>query len=111
MFAARLANAVRALAGPAPGGTDCDSRNPDSAGVSLAGVAEIKCPLLDQVVWDAKPVLAFKALDSPKLAFIGGNDRATERHGVGGNEQVVAADRLAGSLEPGAEDRVHSGGR
>lgn len=54
----------------------------------------------------AQPIFAEKALDAPELRFIVGDDGAADRHGMSGDEQIIGADGLAGSLKPGADQAV-----
>ena len=51
----------------------------------------------------AQPVLAGKFVNPGELAFVVGDERIAEGNGLSGDEQVVAADRLAGPFETGAE--------
>ena len=51
----------------------------------------------------AQPIFAEKALDAPELRFIVGDDGAANRHGMSSDEQIIGADRLAGSLKPCAD--------
>ncbi len=51
----------------------------------------------------AQPVLAGKIVDPSELAYIVGDDAMAEGNGLSGDEQIVAADRLASLFETGAE--------
>jgi hypothetical protein len=46
-------------------------------------------------VFSSKPILHVQAADTFELACIGGYDRGAGRTGMGGDQQVVAADRLS----------------
>ena len=59
----------------------------------------------------AQPIFAEKALDTPELRFIVGNDDAANRHRMSGNKQVIGADGLAGPLKPGADQAIGFIGR
>ena len=54
----------------------------------------------------AQPVLAGKFVNPGELAFVVGDERIAEGNGLSGDEQVVAADRLAGPFETGAEQAI-----
>src|SRR5712675_42877 len=54
----------------------------------------------------SKPILHIQAADTFELAGIGGHDRGAGRIGVGGDQQVVAADRLSGRFELRADSAV-----
>jgi len=54
----------------------------------------------------SQPILASKAVDARELSFIVGDDGAAECDGLGGNEQIVPADRPAGLFKAGADQAI-----
>ena len=47
----------------------------------------------------SKPILHLQAADTFELVGIGGHDRGAGRVGVGGDQQVIAADWLSGRFQ------------
>jgi hypothetical protein len=57
-------------------------------------------------VFSSKPIFHLQAEDTFELAGIGGHDRGAGCMGMGGDQQVVAADRLSRRFQLGADSAV-----
>jgi hypothetical protein len=70
----------------------------------LSGIA---LRVADWHAYSSRPILNVEAADALEPVDIGGHDRSAGCVGMGGNEQVVAADRLSGRFRAPRRERSH----